>query len=670
MAQRAAKPASVANSLPTDWSHRHVVFSTPNTAEKAARIQHSTRYQQQLSRQELRPDAVVHKPTPAQIRYWRRHRRHRRGLRMHRDWSVDLGPTATVGAGMYPAKFSFDLNNATCGLVTPPAIPDYVVFGTSVLGSSMQGTIVALTNLYAGCGGQVPGDYWSYDTTGQVLTSPVLSLDGTQVAFTQTTGGVASLAILKWARFDGFINSPTLLTPLSAGSYFGCTAPCMTTLPLGANDTKSSVYYDYDSDTAYVGDDSGTLHRFTTVFLGTPTESVGGGWPVAVGGSRLTGPVYDAASGNVFVGDQGGFLYRVDSAGTVGASGRLDFAGGFTEGPIVDSTAGTIYAFSSSNGAGAANVVQLPNSFGAGSTGTAAAVGTATAATTPIYDGAFDHDYLNTSSTGDLWVCGNPGGFPTLYQIPIVSGVMGTPRVGPPLGTTSQVPCSPTTVVYNDVLQGAGLPLEWAFASVQGAGQPTPCGGFSCVMNFRVTTWQPNTVYNVGQEILDSNLSIQVAETPLSTSGATAPVWNTVSFGTTLDGTVHWRNQGPLSTQTPGSWAANTNYPEGTQLIDTNNNIEVESFLGGGISGGTQPAWPPNEGGTVSDGPSVVWYNLGANPVAALPASGGTSGIIIDNIVNNPGGSQVYFTNLQDIGCFTSGGTGGCAVQASQQGLQ
>jgi hypothetical protein len=65
----------------------------------------------------------------------------------------------------------------------------------------------------------------------------------------------------------------------------------------------------------------------------------------------------------------------------------------------------------------------------------------------------------------------------------------------------------------------------------------------------------------------------------------------------------------------------------------------------------------------------VVWYNLGANPVAALPAQGGTSGIIIDNIVNNPGGSQVYYSTLQAGQCIT-GGVGGCAVQASQQGLQ
>jgi hypothetical protein len=66
----------------------------------------------------------------------------------------------------------------------------------------------------------------------------------------------------------------------------------------------------------------------------------------------------------------------------------------------------------------------------------------------------------------------------------------------------------------------------------------------------------------------------------------------------------------------------------------------------------------------------VTWYNLGKNPVAALQAPGGTSGIIMDNTVINPSGSQVYYSTLQPSTCSTSGGVGGCAVQASQQDLK
>ena len=46
--------------------------------------------------------------------------------------------------------------------------------------------------------------------------------------------------------------------------------------------------------------------------------------------------------------------------------------------------------------------------------------------------------------------------------------------------------------------------------------------------------------------------------------------------------------------------------------------------------------------------------------------------MIIDNTLGTftvPGDSEIYFTTLTDQPCATSGGTGGCAVQASQAGL-
>ena len=140
----------------------------------------------------------------------------------------------------------------------------------------------------------------------------------------------------------------------------------MTTLALvdasiAASDTHSSVFYDYGDDAAYVGDDSGFLHKFTPVFNATPVEVTSGGWPVQVSpafATALTNPVYDSVTGNVFVEDVGGFLYRVDSSGVVTTSGQLDFSfdndggPGFVQGPIVDSSAGLVYAFATSDGSG------------------------------------------------------------------------------------------------------------------------------------------------------------------------------------------------------------------------------------------------------------------------------------------------------------------------------
>jgi hypothetical protein len=68
----------------------------------------------------------------------------------------------------------------------------------------------------------------------------------------------------------------------------------------------------------------------------------------------------------------------------------------------------------------------------------------------------------------------------------------------------------------------------------------------------------------------------------------------------------------------------------------------------------------------------VTWKNLGAIASSALPAAGGTSGIILDNILSSgilAGASQVYFSTLGNQTCGSTG-AGGCAVQASQSALQ
>jgi hypothetical protein len=676
-AKQPEKPQS-ATPLPTDWSHQHLIFSHPRTPEQAVRVQKDIRYQLQQRRLTARTlgSRPVEEDAILESRFREHHKRRYGHHRMHRDWSWDLGSGGTLGAGGYPAKFSFSSTVATCGIVTPPAIPDYTVFGTGLAGTTIQGSIIALTNLYKGCSGPTPGSYWSYNTGGKVNTSPVLSLDGTQVAFVQTNGTLSVLVLLKWTPFDGQVQNPaTDLQSVLPGAYLTCSPlPCMTTFALGANDTNSSVYYDYGNDTAWVGDDSGKLHQYTGVFLGTPTEVTTGGWPAAVGGV-LTSPVHDDGSGNTFVANASGFVSSVSSGGVVTTSAKLDSGTGFTEGPIIDSSAGMVYAFSSNDGgtpSPSAAVFQLTTSFAGGATGTEAKIGAPTAGTTPQYKGAFDHTYINAATpTGNMYVCGNPGGNPTLYQIPISANVMGTPLVEAIVSSTGGTTCSPVTDVYNATITGAGLPQEWAFLSVQGAGLPTACGSHSCVMNFKVTEWQPLFNYNTGQEVLDSHGDIEVVDdSGGGISGGTAPAWSTGIYAPTMDGSVKWRNQGPLVSLPPNAfWAAGT-YTGVTEIIDSNNNIEITQV--GGTSGGAAPTWATGYGDTTTDG-TITWTNFGANPVAGLPEDGGSSGIIMDNTIVNPGGSQVYFSTLQDASCggngLSGGGTGGCAVQASQPDL-
>jgi hypothetical protein len=678
----AAKPATHRISLPTDWSHSHVVFSQPATEDLAQLLGKDPRYWQQLHRREQALALSAEASDLSSARF------QAGGNKIHRDWSQDLGSSASAGAGNYPAKFSFSITKANCGSATKP---DYVVYSTGLTGSGTQASVVAFDNLYAGCSGTVPSVYWAYNTGGQILTSPVLSLDGSQVAFVQTSGGLAGLVLLKWkGSVTETVSSPGVPTLVSAALYLTCVAPCMTEvflhdgLGVAVDDTTSSAYYDYANDIAWVGGARGWLHKITGAFKGIPTEVHTGGFPVQVSPpstNPLSNPVYDQVSKNVFVGDMGGFLYRVASAtGTTTKSAQLDHGTGLVEGLMLDVTSGLIYAFASSDGTAActggvacAAVYKLTTTFASGAAGTKATVGNSVvlgSTPNPAYRGAFDSTYLKSmNATGNLYVCGNTGGTPTLYRIAITAGTPANGVAGPVL-STSTTPCSPVTGFANP--NAVGGATEWVFVSADTNGSsanPSACAPGGCIFNFKDTPWQASHAYTVGQEILDSHFQIQ-AVSVAGTSAATTPAFSTTIATTTTDGGVTWENQGVLSAST-AAWKANTGYAKGVEIWDSNRNVELQTKGPNAVSGATAPAWSTTIGGSTIEGAGGPhWTNLGPIATYGLKASGGTGGIIIDNTVTGAvAGSQVYFSTLSNQVCGTSG-TGGCAVQASQSKLQ
>ncbi len=109
-------------------------------------------------------------------------------------------------------------------------------------------------------------------------------------------------------------------------------------------------------------------------------------------------------------------------------------------------------------------------------------------------------------------------------------------------------------------------------------------------------------------------------------------------------------------------------------ILDSNNNVEWV-LTAGTSKAGTHPTWSTTINGGTTDGTggtAVRWRNLGAVATHSLVTTGGASGVIIDNTVGSgtmAGASQIYFSTLGNQTCTTSGGTGGCAVQASQGGL-
>ncbi len=671
--------------LATDWSHRHLVFSAPMSLAHHVHLLSRPRYVQQLVRRNAGTMGVSDE--------WRWRRAPEGSDTLPGDWSEDMGAGATAGAGTYPAKFSFNVGMVNCITPAPPAgqQPDFVAYNTSVsstaatrvgtfssepatgstititngtntltmtagaanantgtgtgtysrnantttiathlttalniagngsyvgitatsstdtvtitaihggtagnsiaLASSSasftwagatltggldnQASIIAYGNLYATtCTGTVPTTYWAYNTGGKILTSVVLSADGKQVAFVQTLGdGNAYFTMLKWAAGGGgTASAPRDPATVTNANYRTCTAPCMTTIVLNGdhNDTSSSPFYDYalGSDSIYVGDDSGVLHKFTNVFVsGTPAETMANGWPVTVSaGNKLTSPVYDEGAtvptSYVYVGDSARVFHYVAqttaTTTTLVSSGTLAAAGdGIDDAPVVDASTGKVYVFvRGDNTAGAgrrAQVVQLPSGFAAGSTGASAGASAASVSSnntlpaTAFFAGSFDNTYYNSvNGTGHMYVCGTNGGLTALWQITVTAGALGTATAGPTL-TTANVECSPVVEFNNGSTDRIFLSVtnDAVTGGVIGCGTAT-----GCIMSFNVTA-----------------------------------------------GTV------------PSTTSAH-----------------------------------------------------------ALEA-GGTSGIIVDGSSGSAGASQVYFTPLANQTCTTSGGTGGCAIQASQSGL-
>ena len=213
----AQAPAKSPVHLPTDWSHRHVVFSQPTNYAQAWELQKEPRYFHQYIRQHMpslasvravssfkEVEEVEEERDPDRDEF--RRRPSPRPVPKHRrkDWAVSLGANLFMAAGQFPAKFTWDVN------AVPDCAKDYVAFTTSVNGTLQ---IVAFDNLYstqivpAGfCGAAGPSVKWAYNTriagdvTGTTLTSPVLSFDGTKIAYVESrtnANGGAILHILK-----------------------------------------------------------------------------------------------------------------------------------------------------------------------------------------------------------------------------------------------------------------------------------------------------------------------------------------------------------------------------------------------------------------------------------------------------------------------------------------
>jgi phage tail-like protein len=119
--------------------------------------------------------------------------------------------------------------------------------------------------------------------------------------------------------------------------------------------------------------------------------------------------------------------------------------------------------------------------------------------------------------------------------------------------------------------------------------------------------WLPGQTYSVGQFIVDSNNKVQrVLSTRVGATGGAPPQWNPTIGQPTTDGQVTWTNSGP------GKWQANTVFPPGQYIIDSNGNLQVVlPSAGTNVTGSLQPTWPAAVGQTQVDG-TITWLCAGA----------------------------------------------------------
>lgn len=471
---------------PHDWSSSHLLMPGARPNDVLAASDHDPRYVYNWVMRQVAVENLRHwVPVPSS--------------KSRIDWAVSL-ENGYVPQNQFPAKYSFNVNSDSCS-------SDYVVFGLTVP-SGTQANLVGINELYTSaspkCNSGSPWVSFAYNTVtqtgGQIKTSPTLSQDGTKVAFIESTSSGSYFHVLVLPNpiptppsQDGTVLSP--LTPTS------CTAPttpgCMTTLTIEttASNSNSSPWYDYNSDTVYVGSDNGILYKINPVFLGGAPALVSdpNNWPVTVSTNKynniLTAPVVDDNAGLIFMGDGEGYLYSVKISSpakitaatyTVGwvynasQSGSGDAGTGVVDPPIAvtdpaNPTTDQVFAFTGCsyfNEVGGA-ITQLAANFTTGpssqtnpgnTANLGSASGTGDCTGENVHSGTFDNAFwVNGSTSGHIIACGfvnddGVGGPAEMYMFPFASHVItntatATFNISSTKGAAEE--CSPLTEFYN-----------------------------------------------------------------------------------------------------------------------------------------------------------------------------------------------------------------------------
>lgn len=468
-----------------DWTSHHILVSGGATSENLRMAQVEPRILLQLGPRTIDPSnpATVWPHRPGnQVVIDGSSARHGGKI----DWAVSLG-TGHVSQSMFPAKYRFDTGG------TPSCTLDYVAYGLDVAGATKgQANIIGIDNLYsgnpAGLCGTAPTVEWGFNGStagGGILTSPVLSLDGTKIAYVESAASSAVFHILTW----GTTSQGTVTKSVAPNTGTKCTSASVSclqsvTFSTSATATFASPWVDYGSDKAFVASDDGKIYRISCVFacaLGVnPTVDWTYTLPVAGTGGALpkpNGPIYNTPYGYLFVGDQLGEIWVINASGStpslfagpvmIGGGGctttnppgrtgtpspctATGTAYGIPDSAILDASGGSekLYVFSGNDGSGA--VVKQMNQDLSGLVRVSIGQGGV-----DIHTGTFDNNYWGgTPTSGELFVCGTgpTDDIPNHYWIgftnyPVINSAPTGSLVR--LAGANGVACAPYTEFYN-----------------------------------------------------------------------------------------------------------------------------------------------------------------------------------------------------------------------------
>jgi hypothetical protein len=467
-----------------DWSTHSIAFTLDGLAQHPELIQNEPRIRSQVLKHMQVPGSKVSNASEGSNEI-----ETRAGTKIgreRRDWNLSFSK-GRVNTNQYPSTFSAS--------TTPSCTADFALFGLETAGATGgQANLVGLNELYTNpagtgfCTGTAPNVMFAYNTTtltgGRILTSPVISLAGTKIAFVETTTGASVFHVLTWTSGQGGITTA-----------FEPTAMTSTALSTTEPSTTSAPYVEYGQDVAFVGDDAGYIHKFTGVFNGTPTQA-GSPWPILVAtGVKFSPPVYDQGRGMLLMGGNNGSLYEINVA--TGKVFTLDLIGksgtnpGILAAPVVDITNGTTFVVSANNGSNAilAEVdTTTLTTLATANIGEGASTGT----NIFIYQPQFNNAYWNGQAGAAIYTCGTGATdtTPYLYSYGFNGRLMNAaaPVSSYHLLTSTAASCSGLTEFYNANVNGG---TDFFFFGL--TQDCTGTGTSGCVLSYIPGTATPST---------------------------------------------------------------------------------------------------------------------------------------------------------------------------------